>query len=131
MDPPRLYEPVDSDRVPVLLSGRSTSARRTEQGALSTPRDPEQRVSAHQSDIKGLQFIGRSHGGSDPAKASESAVEFRRLSGALLAGALGIAGFGVVTWLITQTGALARLFLLGVAGLFGLALALGVFIVSH
>ncbi len=91
-------------------------------------RSLERRISAHQSDIKGLQFVGQSHDESDPTEADTSGVGLRHLLGAWLVGVLVVAVFWVVAWLITRTSGLARLFLLGVAGLFGLALVLGVFI---
>jgi len=61
---------------------------------------------------------------------ASSAGSPRRV-GLLLAGSLAVVGSGLLTWLFTLTGGLARLFLSAVAGVFVLSLALGVFFVAH
>ncbi len=94
-------------------------------------RNLERRISAHRSDVKALRFVERPCGESDPNDPGASTVGSPHPVGLLLAGSLAVVGSGLVTWLFTLTGGLARLFLSAVAGVFVLSLALGVFFVTH
>jgi hypothetical protein len=94
-------------------------------------RNLERRISTHWSEVKALRFVERPCGGSDPNDPGASTAGSPRRVGLLLAGSLAVVGSGLLTWLFTLTGGLARLFLSAVAGVFVLSLALGVFFVAH